>query len=972
MADKSAAARAQITELLRHYRALSEAEKRDYSEEDTKQQFLLPLFAALGWNTGPRGDVRAEEKVGDGYPDYSFRLDGIPVFFLEAKKFSADLGNPRFMKQAINYAYLKGVTWAVLSDFEQLMVFNADWEEKDPIKARFLNLVCEDYEEESVFDRLWLLSKDAMQTRQIDKTAEDYGKKKLKASVTKTLFADLTKWRQGLFREITSTDVLWARDTVKVDEAIQRFLDRLIFIRTVEDRGIEPNHLRALLRQYQSKRGKDKNLFQDLLALFRQMDEHYNARLFAEHALEYLKVYDENLLTDIITGLYDVKGGFATYNFAALDADVLGAVYEQYLSFKAQDPQGKDVVDLSKRTKRKSQGIYYTPKFVVRYIVQQTLGTLLQAPDMTPEKAHQLRILDPACGSGSFLIEAFQVLDRWLAQHGDEVDRKFPRQRQMRILQENLYGVDLDPQAVEVAQLNLLLQAAYSKQKLMLLNHIQHGNSLIDDPAVAGETAFAWAERFPEVMQNGGFDVVIGNPPYVRQETLGTAFKTFAEARYETFEGTADLYVFFTERAATLLRTGGTLGFIMPNKWMRANYGKSLREWLMKRQLQEIIDFGDLPVFEEATTYPCIITLKAAEAVPGHSFRAARVETLDFPSLEGYLQTRRYPVSYAVLEADGWSLADTRIADLLAKLKSIGQPLGQVVNNKIYYGIKTGLNEAFVIDAARRDELIRADPRSAELIKPFLGGRDVKRYASANTGNYLILIPNGWTSAHRGLNNYNASSLGEAAGSSIQQDMQEAWNWFQHERPAIAGHLAPYSARAQRRSDKGEYWWELRPCAYYDAFDRPKILFPDISNQGNFSYDSSGSVCSNTSYFIGTDSLLLLGILNSKLFNLIYPNVFSVYRGGYFRFFTQYVEQLPIRVINPEDPTDRARHDRMVALVETMLRLQREYAAADAVHDDARHGLREQIERTDAEIDALVYELYGLTEDEITLIEGQG
>lgn len=595
--------RTAIAAIARKYAALTSRERTDYTEQQMRIAFILPLFRALGWDDTNPKEVSAEEQIATKFLDFGFYLNGVSAFYLETKRANAGLDKPEHAKQAVNYAYMKGVTWAVLTDFERLMVFNAEIDTTNLLRdAIFLDLSYTDYAGEK-FERLWLLSRESMQTREIDKVAEDFGRKAKRQPVTEVLFKQLTTWRYELFKELRGYgDTLWSTDNQKVDNAVQRFLDRLIFIRTMEDRRVENPRLKEVLRTA----GK-ANPFEKLLELFKEMDGIYNSNLFAQSELDLMKMYNPDLIRDIIKGLYDVPGGYGAYDFSAIEADVLGAIYEQYLGFKAQDPEGKQALDPRKQVKRKAQGIYYTPKYVVRYIVANTLGKRLAELRTDPAAAHRLKVVDPACGSGSFLIDAFDVLDAHFAAYGDTKDKDFPRQRRLRILQENLYGVDLDEQAVEVTRLNLALRAALAQDKLPTLDNIRHGNSLIDDEAVAGKDAFNWAEKFPEVFAQGGFDVVVGNPPYVRQELLGADFKTYAAAQYETYAGTADLYTFFIEKSIKMLRPDGIYGVIVANKWMRAGYGKGLRGWLSKQTLREIIDFGDLPVFAEATTYPCIL-----------------------------------------------------------------------------------------------------------------------------------------------------------------------------------------------------------------------------------------------------------------------------------------------------------------------------------------------------------------------------
>lgn len=450
----------------------------------------------------------------------------------------------------------------------------------------------------------------------------------------------------------------------------------------------------------------------------------------------------------------------------------------------------------------------------------------------------------------------------------------------------------------------------------------------------------------PVMVGRGGFDIVIGNPPYVRQESLGTLKPVF-KRNYSAYHGSADLYAYFIERGVKLLGRRGTFCYIVANKWMRANYGKPLRQWLKKQGLTKVIDFGDLPVFETATTYPCIMFVQNQARTD--ELDAVKVTTLEFGDLHNYVENHRHTISRKVLADDGWSLAQGETQMLLDKLRTVGKPLGEYVNGKIYYGIKTGLNEAFVIDAKTRQKLIEEDPKSEEVIKPFLAGRDIKKYKSPKSKNFLVF-------AFRGF------------------DLEEY--------PAIKNHLSQFKDRLipkpngwtgenwQGRKPGPYKWYEIQDTvAYYAEFEKPKILFPDISTQGNFTLDVKGEYYSaNTTYLIPDGSKYLLGIMNSQLMTFIYSNAFAVYSGGFLRFFRQYVEQLPIRTINPSDPTDQAMHDRMVALVERMLSLHEEKGQNAGARSVAE--VDAEIRRTDAEIDALVYRLYGLTEEEIRIVEG--
>lgn len=607
-----------VAELVEKYKRLPPHHK--LNEQELRLGFVLPLFQALGWDIHQALEVSAEEQIVRGRADFGFYFGGSPVFYLETKRAEEDLNKPEWGRQAISYAWLKGVTWAVLCNFKHLKVFNAEVAEKKPSDAIFLNLSWENYANTD-FEDLWLLSKESIASGALNALAERYGKKAQKEPVTRLLFAQMTVWRRDLFKEMQARGNLWKNNPRLLDEAIQRFLDRLIFIRTMEDRQVEPPRLQAVLRQYKykEKRKTDKNLFRDLQALFSELDQIYNARLFAPHALDLLEFYDAPLLENIITRLYEAPGAYDRYDFSSINADVLGSIYEQYLRFKALDPHATQALEFSngnghgKNGKRKLQGIYYTPQYVVRYIVQNTVGKLLE----NGADPYQLRILDPACGSGAFLLEAFALLDRWLAQYGRPEDRDDPYRRRLGILQNNLYGVDLDPQAIEVAQLNLLLRAAHMRQRLPMLDHLRVGNSLIAAPLVAGDMAFDWEGAFKAVMDEGGFDVILGNPPYIPIEYMSVPEKTYYQEQYPQLKRKYDSSVIFILLAMQkLLKPGGRLGFISSITWQTGQNYEALREYLLREASIDTLINLPFDVFPDAYVDTGIYLLQKGQALP--------------------------------------------------------------------------------------------------------------------------------------------------------------------------------------------------------------------------------------------------------------------------------------------------------------------------------------------------------------------
>jgi hypothetical protein len=461
---------------------------------------------------------------------------------------------------------------------------------------------------------------------------------------------------------------------------------------------------------------------------------------------------------------------------------------------------------------------------------------------------------------------------------------------------------------------------------------------------------FLWKLYFSEAFlhPNPGFDVVIANPPYVRQESIKEQ-KAYFKDHYRVYQGTADLYVYFVERGVSLLASGGVFTYILPNKWMRANYGRPLRAWLKEQRIEEIIDFGDLPVFTSATTYPCILRIGAGP--PRERFDAVQVETLDYTDLTDYVKAHSYPVNQTYLDDGGWPLVDERTQALLEKVKAAGVPLGEYVDGKIYYGIKTGLNKAFVIDEETRARLIAEDPKSAEVIRPFLAGREVKRYLTPSPTRYLILFEKGWTNRNSG-------------------STPDKWNWLKSTYPAIASHLEPFTESGEKRYDKGDYWWELRACDYYQEFEKPKIIVPAIVRKGSYAYDERSAYSNDKTSIIPCSDIYLLGILNSKVADFVVHLISSTKRGGYYEYKPMYISQIPIRPIDPASPSDVARRDRIVALVESLLAMNR--ALAGEISPEERVRLEAACGEADAEIDRIVYALYGLTDEEIAIVEGEG
>jgi hypothetical protein len=656
MPDK-AQARASIAELVEKFSNGYDSYKRpDYNEAQVRIEFIDKFFGALGWNVSDSQEVSVEDRVAvqqDGmrmvkHPDYGFRVGRNTRFYVEAKKPAVNLKQDREPAfQVRRYGWSAHLPISILTDFEECMVYDCRFEPKDGDPANTAILRVYRYDDYlNKWDEIWdLLSKDAVQGGALERLTE--GDVRGAILVDEAFLRDMEGWRTLLAKDIH----LFNRHLTprQLNIAVQSTLDRLIFLRICEDRQIEPvNHLKRVAQRAE--------IYEELKLVFQQADTKYNSGLFHFRHEDEQKGTPDTLSLTLKIGndaLYAIINKLyypiSPYQFDVMPADILGQVYERFLG-KVIELHGGGILEVVEKPEvRKAGGVYYTPTYIVDYIVRNTVGKLVAGK--TPNEVANLKILDPACGSGSFLIGAYQFLIDWYTAYYAQKPEKYQKSGDLRpdgqghvlttrakkaILLNNIFGVDLDQQAVEVTKLSLLLKmlegetATTSTPKLALErilpdldSNIKWGNSLIGSDFYAHQQmglfgdeelyrvkAFDWeneASGFGGIMRLGGFDAVIGNPPWGAEFDKNA--KDFLVKKYPNVpQKTKDSYFYFITQAIALVKSDGLVSYIVPNTWLLINNAKDYRKFLLEWDIKEIVDYGD-GIFKRVTVESCSFLL---------------------------------------------------------------------------------------------------------------------------------------------------------------------------------------------------------------------------------------------------------------------------------------------------------------------------------------------------------------------------
>ena len=969
----------------------------NYNEAQLRQEFLNPFFSCLGWDVEnrqgyaePYKEVIHEDaiKIGSATkaPDYAFRIGGTRKFFVEAKNASVNVKEdilPSY--QLRRYAWSAKLPLSILTDFEEFAVYDCRTKPLKTDKASTSRLRYVTYKEyitdwDSIAS---VFSKEAVLKGSFDKYAETIRGKKGTAEVDDAFLKEIESWRDLLAKNIALRNPKLSQR--ELNFAVQRTIDRIIFLRICEDRGIEQyGRMMALMN--------GERVYRRLHEQFQRADEKYNSGLFhfepeknrpeqPDELTPNLHI-DDKPLKDIIGGLYYPD---SPYEFSVLPADILGQVYEQFLGKVIRLTAGHQARVEEKPEVKKAGGVYYTPTYIVDYIVKNTVGKLL-APEpsppsqgegtegvskskppkpLTPKDASKLRILDPACGSGSFLIGAYQYLldwhRDWYVNDGPEKhasgksatifrgpggEWRLTTTERKRILLNSIYGVDIDSQAVEVTKLSLLLKVlegeneqTISQQLKMfheralpdLGSNIKCGNSLIgpdfyegkqlsllDDEEKNRINVFDWKKEFKEIMDTGGFDAVIGNPPYVDIKSLPTSDVEYIFRTYASANNRINLFAVFIERVGGLVKPARfQFSMIVPTALLTQESYRDLRRTVTQRYWITALtrlpneSFGAAAGDVKVDTVVFVFRDSKIEhlftEVIGYS-GYERVSTID-PS-KAKIHSKMDQKAWGLSPDCVWSItASSDQGDILRKCEMTSKPLEDFVDFALgitpYDKYKGHTKEQI------ENQVFHSDHQKNKTFRKLLAGNDVSRYQVEWNANMWI-------------------SYGPWLGAPREKR-------FFTNRRILVKQIIDWSS---------------------------KRIWATITQEELYNTQNAFNLLAKTTLKLE----YILGILNSKLMTFYHRKKFlDEFKMRFQKILIKDCRRFPIKPITFAHPADKSRHDKMVELVEEMLALHKKLPAAKT--EQEKTVIQRQIDATDKQIDALVYELYGLTEAEIKIVE---
>ena len=936
---------------------VEEYKRNGYNEHQTRIDYINPFFKALGWDMdNEQGYAEAyrevihEDKVKVGSstkaPDYGFTLFGQRKFFVDAKKPAVNIkGDIAPAYQVRRYGWSAKVPLSIVTDFEEFSIYDCTKKPKPTDKAsvaRIKYIAYEQYLDE--FDFLWdVFAKDNLPKGRFDKYVQSDTSRKGTATVDDEFLKSIEQWRTYLATTIALRNK--SLDEVETNYAVQKIIDRIIFLRICEDRGVE---------QYGGlkKAAKNGDIYQNLFALYRMADDKYNSGLFnfIEDKITPNLTVDNQVMKNIIKELYYPN---CEYEFSVMPADILGSVYERFLGKTIRMTKAHHAKIEEKPEVRKAGGVYYTPKYVVDYIVENTIGKLLEGN--IPKQVEKIKICDPACGSGSFLIGAYKFLLDWhLKYYIDNPPKKkkdgpltpdghLTTAEKKHILINNIFGVDIDAQAVEVTKLNLLLkvlegetQASISQQLTLfhervlpnLGSNIKYGNSLIghdfyDDQIdlfpkqMKKINAFDWKEEFPEIFKQGGFDIGIGNPPYVLlSPDIHSASEIEYTRKFKVSNYKVDLYHLFIEKGIDILKQNGKLGFIIPSTWLTQKFTKPLREFVINNtHLEQLLLFQYL-VFTDANVFTQILILKKqAKATNSNRIMAATVSSAEqFNELTPKKWNN-------IIQGDIISSSEDSVIEI-RQFDAVGKVVNKIIftNPMLKEVARASLgcqayNSSKHTKEQIKNRVFHADKKLSNEYLPELAGKDVGRYT-------LQRLKGTWIKYGSWLHDY------------------RTMDWLTGPRILVREISCKPPYRIQAVYTEDLY------CNY------KTILNVNPSNKTVFSMK------------------YLCGLLNSKLISTVYEKTSNkIISNAFPRLSVGDLKNLPIKNIDFDNQREKEFHDNIAKLVDNLLKLSTQLQTAKL--ETQRQQIQRTINHSESKIDELVYGLYGLADEEIKIVEGE-
>ncbi|ARK21872.1 Eco57I restriction-modification methylase domain-containing protein [Sporosarcina ureae] len=843
------------------------------------------------------------------------------------------------VEQAFSYQYKhRNCKWVIVSNFKEIRLYNSS------TMTEYEQFLIEDLaaDEDEFIKFYHLLSFENLINRDGSSFVDElHAKNEIEElNISEAFYKEYKIARQRLYQHLVDENK--EINEITLLEKTQKILDRFIFICFCEDNKLLPtNVFRQLVQTAKSSyEFSDQRIWSQLKGLFSSIDKgnqpmninRFNGGLFKED-----DVLDRLIIKDTIFYLFEK---ITDYDFdSELDVNLLGHIFEQSIAdieeLKAEI-RGEDF-DKTK-SKQKKEGVFYTPPFVTQFIVRRTIGEWFEQKridlgeneliELTEEDfrkqaeknknkrikkktnlekhvdfyvrlqeaIREIKILDPACGSGAFLNAAFD----YLHQVGTEVSSKIEELTRIpdlfaldkHILKYNLYGVDLNKESIEITKLSLWLKTANKRDPLTSLDeNILCGNSVVNDSDYDANP-FDWQSSFKDVFDNGGFDIVIGNPPYVRQELIVGIKKHLSKEFKETYHGRADLYVYFFEKAFQVLKPGGKMGYICSSKYTTTTYGYPLKSYLLENaRIRYFMDFDDLDVFKGIIAYPSIFIADKEKGFKDHEIKYCHFEELDI-ALDSYFEKNWRPYQQSDMVPDTWNFLESNIYALNEKLLTKYDTLGNILG-KPNAGIKTGRNPAYILSNQQAKELIEKDEVNKEIIKPYMNGKDVKPYQAAPK--HSIIFPY-----------VENKEKGELELVNIE------------DYPLVEQHLAQFKEKLEARAiikdglESGmKMWYEYQQMNKSFSFDKVYITYPDIANRSSFAL-TKGAVLDMTLFWIETkEPYRELAILNSSIFNFLFNLVSTDAKGGYKRFKNTFMTRIPYINVGTDQSLGRLVKDSM-------------------------------------------------------------